>query len=86
MERKITLILGSIFIVTSGLIYTIERIISMVHWSALTRTGEYPTNPLSPSLLDNLFIPIFLLIGIIFIYVSFKKEINKVLFSIPTKH
>ncbi|MBS4201777.1 hypothetical protein KHA93_19420 [Bacillus sp. FJAT-49732] len=74
MERKTSLILGALFILTSGLMYSVERVISIVHWSALTHTGSYPTTPPPPTLLDNLFIPLFLLIGVILIYVSFKKK------------
>jgi len=74
MERKISSILGALFILTSGLMYSVERVISIVHWSALTHTGSFPTTPSPPSLLDNLFIPLFLLVGSLFIYFALKKE------------
>ncbi|MBS4196725.1 hypothetical protein [Lederbergia citri] len=81
MDRKISLILGSIFILTSGLLYSIERIISIIHWTALTQTGEYPTTPPSPNLVDNLFVLFFLVVGIIFFIMAFKKEIWRILTS-----
>ncbi|MCJ8008625.1 hypothetical protein ACFFF5_08405 [Lederbergia wuyishanensis] len=74
MERRTSLILGALFILASGLMYSVERVISIVHWSALTHTGSFPTSPPPPSLLDNLFIPLFLLVGIIFIYFAFKRN------------
>ncbi|MFA9559934.1 hypothetical protein ACERII_21720 [Evansella sp. AB-rgal1] len=74
MDKKISLILGSVFILTSGLIFTIERLSRYVYWSAQINTGEYATNPKTIPILDNLFIALFFLIGIIFIIVSFKKE------------
>jgi hypothetical protein len=74
LDKKISLILGSLFILTSGLIFTIERLSRYVYWSAQINTGEYVTNPETMPLFDNLFIALFFLIGIVFIIVSFKKE------------
>ena len=74
MERKTSLILGALFTLTSGLMYSVERVISIVHWSALTHTGSYPTTPPTPSMLDNLFIPLFLLVGIIFTYFALIRK------------
>ena len=73
MNKKINLILGSLFILTSGLIYTIERLSRYVYWSAQINTGEYATNPETLPIFDNPFIVLFFLIGIIFIVMSFKK-------------
>ena len=74
MDKKISLILGSLFILTSGLIFTIERLSRYVYWSAQINTGTYRTNPETMPLFDNFFIALFFLIGIVFIIVSFKKE------------
>ncbi|MCR2822260.1 hypothetical protein [Lederbergia panacisoli] len=79
MDKRLNLILGSIFILTSGLLYSIERIISLIYWSVLTRTGEYPTIPPPPNLLDNLFVPLFFIVGAIFFFAAFKKEIWKMI-------
>jgi hypothetical protein len=56
---KLSLILGSVFILTSGLIFTIERLTAYVYWFAQTNTASYPTIPEIP-LFDNLFTVIFL--------------------------
>ena len=74
MDKKISLILGSLFILTSGLIFTIERLSAYVYWSAQINTGTYDTIPETMPLFDNLFIALFFLIGIVFIIMSFKKE------------
>ena len=75
MDKKIFLILGSLFILISGIIYTIERLSEYIYWSAQIITGVYDTtNPVTIPLLDNPFIALFLLIGIAFIVVSLKKE------------
>ena len=74
MDKKISLILGSLFILTSGLIFTIERLSAYVYWSAQINTGTYDTIPETIPLFDNLFIALFFLIEIVFIIMSFKKE------------
>ncbi|QDQ01854.1 hypothetical protein FOH38_15920 [Lysinibacillus fusiformis] len=57
MNRNTSLILGSVFILTSGIIFTIERLTAYVYWFAQTNTGSYPTEPEIPSFYnsDNLF-------------------------------
>ena len=74
LDKKTSLIFGSLFILTSGLIFTIERLSAYVYWSAQINTGMYDTIPQTMPLFDNPFIALFFLIGIIFIIVSFKKE------------
>ena len=73
MDKKTTLILGSLFILTSGLIFTIERLTAYVYWSAQINTGEWYTIPQPMPLSDNLFTGLFFLAGIVLIFVSFKK-------------
>lgn len=73
MDKKTTLILGSLFILTSGLIFTIERLTAYVYWSAQINTGTWTTIPQPMPLSDNLFTGLFFLIGIVLIFVSFKK-------------
>lgn len=70
------LILGSLFILTSGLIFTIERLSAYVYWSAQINTGTWDTKPQTLPLYNNLFIVLFFLIGIVFIIVSFKRKGN----------
>ncbi|MFD2762489.1 hypothetical protein [Lentibacillus juripiscarius] len=45
MNKNTSLILGSLFILASGLIYTIERLSSYVYWLAQINTGSWQTNP-----------------------------------------
>ncbi len=74
VRGTIPIILGSLFILTSGLIFTIERLTAYVYWSAQIKTGTWDTIPQMTPLSDNLFIGLFLLIGIVLIIMSFKKE------------
>ncbi|WP_391203650.1 hypothetical protein [Psychrobacillus sp. L4] len=74
MDKKTSLILGSLFFLTSGLIFTIERLTAYIYWSAQINTGAWDTIPQTLPLSDNLFTGLFLLVGIVFIIVSFKKE------------
>ncbi len=74
MDKKLGLVLGSLFILTSGLIYTMERLIAYVYWFAQINTGTWDTIPQTMPLLKNLFIAAFLIIGTIFIIMPFKKE------------
>ena len=74
MDKKTSLILGSLFILTSGLIFTIERLTAYVYWSAQINTGTWDTIPQTMPLSDNLFIGLFFLVGVVFIIVSFKKQ------------
>ena len=74
MDKKTSLILGSLFILTSGLIFTIERLTAYVYWSAQINTGQWDTIPKTMPLSDNFFTGLFFLVGIVLIIVSFKKD------------
>jgi len=74
LKKNLSLILGSLFILTSGLIFTIERLISHIYWLAKMNTGSYNIEPQSIPLFNNIFISVFLMIGIIFIIVHFEKR------------
>ena len=76
MDKKISLLLGSLFILTSGLIFTIERLISYIYWSAQINTGTWNITPQPMPLTDNLFTGLFLLVGIVLVVMSFKKKGN----------
>ena len=58
------------FIVASGFIYAIERGLAYFSWigqmMSASHTGSSPTNPQFPGLLANIYIPIFMIIGVIF--------------------
>jgi hypothetical protein len=70
LDRKTNLILGSVFILTSGIIFTVERMNAYIYWSAqrlgAVNGGSYPTEARMPSLSDNLFVVLFFWIGIAF--------------------
>ena len=67
-------LIGSIFILVSGVMYTIERSVSWLVWVAqktavaIHGSGEWPTEPTLPSITDNLFVLLFLVIGIVMLY------------------
>ncbi|MFS0689030.1 hypothetical protein AB1K89_07300 [Sporosarcina sp. 179-K 8C2 HS] len=75
MNRNTSVIMGLIFILTSGLIFTIERLSSYIYWFAQkTNSSSYPTVP-EPLYFGNIFTWLFLLIGIVLLFITFKKEI-----------
>ncbi|WP_074597787.1 hypothetical protein [Sediminibacillus halophilus] len=66
IDRKTKLIFGLVFLLASGFLYTMERLNRYIYWFAQTSTGEFPTNPDMQLIYQNLFIPVFLLISILF--------------------
>ncbi|MDN4607203.1 hypothetical protein [Sporosarcina highlanderae] len=74
MDKRVGLILGSLFILMSGLIFTIERLTAYVYWSAQIKTGTWATTPQPMPLTDNLFTVIFFLIGVVIVIVAFQKK------------
>lgn len=78
MDKKLCYILGTIFIISSGFLYVIERWIAYYSWigQMATRTGSYLTYPQLPSLFTNMYIPIFLILGIVFYILPYRKRNN----------
>lgn len=78
MDKKLCYILGTIFIVSSGFFYTIERGIAYYSWIGQmnAHVGSYSSNLQIPSLTTNIYIPIFLIIGIILYICAYKKRNN----------
>lgn len=70
MDKKVPLILGSLFILTSGIIFTLERLRAVLYWAAEIETGSYQLSPKYFPFFDNLFIVVFLLVGIVLLLVS----------------
>ena len=61
-------ILGTVFVITSGLIYTLQSAVSALVWNGEINAkfnGEIPFPPGSFEPFTNVFVPIFLLVGII---------------------
>lgn len=80
LDGKTNLILGSVFILISGIIFTVERLAAYIYWSAqrlgAVNGGSYPTEARMPSLFDNVFVVLFLGIGIVF-WIAFLKKLLK---------
>lgn len=70
MDKKSYYVLGTIFIVVSGFIYTIERGIAYYSWigqrMSASQIGSSTTSPQLPGLLTNIYIPAFVIVGVIF--------------------
>ena len=79
MDKKLCYILGTIFIISSGFIYVIERGIAYYSWigQKMSHTGSFETNPQLPSLFTNIYIPTFLVIGIVFYVIGYRKRNNQ---------
>lgn len=81
MKDRSLFILGAIFVLASGLIYTIERAVAniagnleLAGFHAGGRTGQVPS-PELPGFTDNFFVPVFLMIGLVIIaYASLKRK------------
>ncbi|WP_052124383.1 hypothetical protein [Planococcus sp. PAMC 21323] len=74
MDTRTGYILGSLFMLTSGLIFTIERLTAYVYWTGQVNTGQWDTVPQTFSFFDNLFIPLFFIVGLGLIAVSFERN------------
>ena len=73
-------ILGAVFIIISALIYSLERGFSMLSTSLIRAgffsggmTGEVPQVEVH-TLFSNFFVPLFLIIGSIFVIYGFMKK------------
>jgi hypothetical protein len=78
MDKKLFYILGSVFIIASGFLYTLERFIAYFAWVGQmnAHTGSFPNNPDLPGLSSNIFIPTFLLIGIVLFVLGYRGKSN----------
>lgn len=73
-------ILGCILLMISGVIFTFERFISVFLWIGqaapvkINGSGSYPGQPIMPGIFDNIFVPIFFVMGLILIFINLKIE------------
>lgn len=76
MDKKLYYILGTIFIVTSGILYSLERFISYFSWIGQmnAHTGSFPTYPDFPNLFTNIFVPVFIVIGIVLFVLGYERH------------
>jgi hypothetical protein len=75
MDKKLYYILGTVFIITSGILYSIERFIAYFTWIGQmnAHTGSCPNYPSLPGIQTNIFVAIFTIISI-FLFVSGYRE------------
>lgn len=76
-SEKEHLILGSVFLIAGGFIVTLERLINHVYWLGQVHTGAFPTVPES-GVFSNIFVYLFLLIGINFFVLYFKDYFKEI--------
>lgn len=81
MDKKLYFVLGTIFIISSGFLYTIERGIAYYSWigqmASAAHTGSFPSNPELPVPLTNIYIPAFIIIGVIFYVLGSRKKLHR---------
>ena len=77
---KKEMIIGTVFILASGFIYSFERFLAFLVWASeiipvkFTGSGQYSTYVKMPSILENIFVIIFLVIGLILLIVGFIRQ------------
>ncbi len=76
MDKKLCYVLGTVFIITSGILYSFERFIAYFVWISKmnAHTVSFPPYPSLPGLLTNIFVPIFIIVGITFFVLSYNKS------------
>ena len=77
---KISKVMGFVFILMSGFIYTLEKGFNLLATSTVKggfmageNTGEVPEIE-TIGYFDNLFVPVFMVLGIILLIYSFRKK------------
>ncbi|WP_300857519.1 hypothetical protein [uncultured Clostridium sp.] len=76
MNKKQYYILGIIFIISSGFLYSFERFITYYEWIGILNANigiEY-SSPHLPGIFNNIFIPIFIIIGFILIIRGYRNN------------
>ena len=79
MNRYIQTLIAVGFLLTSGLLFTLERLNSYVYWLGQTNENSYPSEP-EMFYFQNWFVWIFLAAGLLILILTFLKEINRFLF------
>jgi hypothetical protein len=73
---KSSFITGVVLIALSGILYTAERFISVFKWVGdaapvkINGSGTYPTEPTMPGIFDNIFVGIFLVLGLVLLLIG----------------
>lgn len=75
MNVNTNTVLGCVFILVSGLIFTLERLRSAIIFiGENVSEGSSQAHPFSPSIADNLVSIVFLLISLVFFYKAIRKD------------
>lgn len=78
MEKKMYYILGTVFIALNGLIYTFERFISYYSFIgerlSMSQVGSGDLNLQLPILTTNLFVILFMILGVVFYIGGYKNK------------
>jgi len=80
---KSSFISGLGLITLSGILYTVERFIAVFKWIGETApvkikgSGSFPTEPTMPGIFDNLFVGVFLILGLVLLIIGLSKGIKK---------
>ncbi|WP_454192732.1 hypothetical protein [Paenibacillus sp. Marseille-Q7038] len=80
---KSSFISGLGLIALSGILFTLERYIAVFKWIGETApvkingSGPYPTEPTMPGVFDNLFVAIFLILGLVLLIIGLSKGMKK---------
>lgn len=76
MDKKLYYVLATVFIIASGFLYSFERFISYYEWIGILNAdiGMYSSSPDLPGILTNIFIPIFIITGVVLIVKGYKKK------------
>ncbi len=82
MDKILYYLLGTVFIIAGGITYTLERGIAHLVWigqlNAIRYMGSAPNSPQIPGLFTNVFVPLFMIIGIFFFVLAFYKHNRKI--------
>lgn len=77
MEKKMYYILGTIFFVVSSIIYSFERFISYYSMigqrMSMSQVGQGNINLILPNLTTNIFVPLFIIVGLLFYIFGYLK-------------
>ena len=76
MDKKLCYVLGTVFIIAGGVLYSLERFIAYFAWigQMIADPGYYSSSPHLPGVLTNIFVPLFIIIGVLFFIFNYKKS------------
>jgi hypothetical protein len=78
---------GCLFILASGVLFTIERYFTIIKWTVITTpmltrgNGSYNSTPDMPDIKTNYFVPIFLLLGFFLLILEISDTYKRKVFG-----